>query len=194
MKKQHLPLVGFGLIMISFVYLLIRLLSADVPLNLATWGLWVIIDSTLLVATLKAAKEEGSGLPWSMIGFWFGACSIAAIAITKAFLGYGEFSWGMTETITVICVILALVAWKRIKTPTAGVVSVTIAMYTAMVPTLVDQWIEPNGQDPWIWFGCAAGCGLDFWAKPKKLGTAFQPGAGFVANGFAFILCIRQFF
>lgn len=192
--KKNLPILGFVLIMISFGYLIVKLLIADVPLNLATWGLWVVIDSALLVATYKASKENGSGLPWSMIGFWLGACSIAAISIIKTLTGNGSFHWGHVETLTVVSVILALVAWKKRGESVAGVIAVTIAMYVAMVPTFVDQWIKPEGQDPWIWLGCTIGCLLDFWGKPKQLATAFQPGAGMIANGFAFILCSQQFF
>lgn len=193
MKKELCAKAGFWVIMISFSYLVIKLLVADVPLNIATWGLWVVIDTFLLIACLKAAKEEGSGKPWSMIGFEVGACTIAGIAIIKIFIGKGELSWGGTETLTAISTAVALGIWKFSKTPKVQVVSITLAMYVAMVPTFVDQWSNPVGQDPWVWLGCTIGCILDFYSKPKKIATAFQPGMGILANGFAFILCIKQF-
>jgi hypothetical protein len=193
MKKNQLPLVGFALIMCAFLYLIVKLTVADVPLNLATWSLWVIIDSLLLVAALAAAKKEGSGKPWIMIGFEIGACTIASIAIFKAFTGSGQFAWGFTENLTVVSAFIAVVVWKLTSTANSGVVSITIAMYVAMIPTWVDQWQDPTGQDPWFWLACSIGAGLEFYARPKKIASAFLPGCAMVANGFAAILCFAQF-
>ena len=194
MKKEHLPQVGFAIIMLAFIYLIIKLLVADVPLNLATWSLWVVIDTMLLIAALKASKEAGSGKPWIMIGFEFGACSIAGIAIFKAITGDGQFQWGHAETLTAICTFIAVGIWKITSTAKSGVVSITVAMYTAMIPTWIDQWNQPEGQDPWVWLFCAIGSGLEFYARPKKIATAFLPGCAMFANGLAAVLCFRQFF
>lgn len=129
-----------------------------------------------------------------MIGFETGACTIAIIAIFKAITGTGEFDWGFAENLTVVCALVAVVVWKLTSTANSGVVSITIAMYIAMIPTWIDQWQEPIGQDPWFWLACSIGAGLEFYARPKQIATAFLPGCAMVANGFAALLCFRQFF
>jgi hypothetical protein len=189
MKKETLPRIGFAIIMIAFVYLTANLVMHNVPLNLATWSMWVVIDTCLLVSIVSAGNKR----PWSMIGFETGACTITLIALAKLISGNGEWSWGNTESIAAICVLIALAVWK-LTSGNGGVISITTAMYIAMYPTFVDQWHNPNGQDPWFWGACSLGCALEFIGKPKTISQAFFPGCGAVANGLAAILSARQFF
>lgn len=174
--------------MAAFVYLTIQLVKHDVPLNLATWSMWVIIDTCLLISMISAGNKR----PWSMIGFETGACTITLIALIKLMMGNGQWSWGNTESVSAICAILALIVWK-LTSGTGGVISITTAMYVAMIPTFVDQWNNPTGQDPWFWGACSLGCALEFIGKPKTISQAFFPACGTLGNGLACYLCMRQF-
>ncbi len=189
MKLEALPRIGFAIIMIAFVYFTTNLVMHNVPLNLATWLMWVVIDTCLLVSTISA----GNTRPWSLIGFETGACTITLIALAKLMMGNGRWSWGDTESFSAICVVLALIVW-RTTSGNGGVISITAAMYVAMIPTFADQWNNPTGQDPWFWGACSLGCALEFIGKPKTIAKAFFPGCGAVANGLAAVLSARQFF
>jgi len=188
MKKESLPKIGFAIIMVVFVYLTVQLVSKSVPLNLATWGMWVIIDTCLLVSNISAGNKR----PWSVIGFVTGAVTITTIALIKLLAGNGQWSWGNTETLSAFCTVLALIAWK-VTNNNAGVISITAAMYIAMIPTFVYQWQNPTGQDPLFWGACSLGCALEFIGKPKTIADAFFPGCGTVANGLAMLLSMRQY-
>jgi len=189
MKKEALPRIGFAIIMIAFVYLTAKLLMHNVSLNLATWSMWVVIDTCLLVSIVSAGNKR----PWSMIGFETGACTITLIALAKLMMGNGQWSWGNTESIAAICVLIALAVWK-LTSGKGGVISITTAMYIAMIPTFVDQWQNPNGQDPWFWGACSLGCAFEFIGKPKTIAGAFFPACGTLFNGLAAVLSARQFF
>lgn len=189
METETLPRIGFAIIMIAFVYLTANLVMHNVPLNMATWSMWVVIDTCLLVSIVSAGNKR----PWSIIGFETGACTITLIALVKLVMGHGQWSWGTTESIAAVCVVLALIVWK-LTSGKGGVISITTAMYVAMTPTFVDQWNNPTGQDPWFWGACSLGCALEFIGKPKTIAEAFFPACGTIANGLAAILSARQFF
>lgn len=189
MKKNNLPLVGFVIIMVAFVYLVTKLTLQSVPLNLATWTMWVVIDTCLLISIVSAGNKR----PWAMIGFEVGACSIAFITLAKVIFGDGDWAWGNTETISAVCTGTALVLWRSTSNK-GGVISITAAMYIAMIPTFADQLASPTDQDPIFWGLCSLGCLLEFIGKPKTIEGAFFPGCGAVFNGLAAILSTRQFF
>lgn len=188
MKKEQLPHVGFAIIMIAFVYLAVKLLVHSVPLNLATWSMWVCIDTCLFIAMICSGNKR----PWSVIGFLTGAGSITIIAVIKLAMGLGQWSWGGAEGLAAVCVVYALIVWKN-TSGTCGVISITTAMYVAMIPTFIDQWNNPIGQDPWFWGACSLGCGLEFIGKPKTIKDAFFPACGAIANGVATLFSVRQF-
>lgn len=186
--ESKLPQVGFAIIMIAFVYLTSQLVLRNVPLNLATWGMWVVIDTCLLYSIVSAGNKR----PWSMIGFETGAVTITTISLIKLLAGNGQWSWGGTETLSAICTIFALIVWKMTN-GNGGVISITAAMYIAMIPTFMDQWQNPTGQDPLFWGACSLGCALEFVGKPKTIATAFFPACGAIANGLAALLSARQY-
>ncbi len=128
-----------------------------------------------------------------MVVFETGACTITLIALVKLTVGHGRWSWGSTESITAICVVLALIVWK-LTSDNKGVISIPTAMYIAMIPTFADQWSNPDGQDPWFWGACSLGCALELIGKPKTISQAFFPACGAIANGLAAILSARRFF
>jgi hypothetical protein len=189
MNKNKLPIMGFAITTIAFVYLVIALLVNNVPLNLATWSLWVVIDITLLISIVKAGNKR----PWTMIGFAVGATTIALITFVKFLMGKSQFVWGNPETLAAIAVAVALLTWK-LTTAKVGLISITGAMYFAMIPTFVDQWSKPQGQDPWVWLLCSVGCILEYIGKPKTIIDGFQPVCSAIFNGVSAVLCFRQFF
>lgn len=185
---EKLPKIGFLFIMAGFVYITTQLLIRDVPLNLATWSLWVIIDTLLLISIISAGEKR----PWAMIGFVTGVVVVTSLALIKLTVGDGQWSWGQTESLATICAVIALAVWKM-TSGNGGVIAITIAMYVAMVPTFVDQWRAPIGQDPWFWTACSIGCALEFIGKPKTIPSAFFPAFGAFFNGLAAVLSFRQF-
>lgn len=190
---NNLPRLGFAIIMIAFVYLSIKLLAYDVPLNLATWTMWVVIDTSLLISALAANKKaDTKRLPWSIIGFETGAVTITAIAVAKVFYGNGTWSWGDLESFTLFCVLMALFFWF-LTGSTGGVVSITAAMYIAMVPTFYQMWHNPTGHETCFWGACCLGCMLEYIGKPRTFIDRFFPFCGTIANGLAAILAMRQY-
>jgi hypothetical protein len=189
LKTSSLPLVGFVLTMSAFIYLISILINHNVPLNLATWGMWTVIDILLLATMVKAGNRR----PWIMIGFVAGATSIASITLLKFLNGNSIFVWGQAETLAAVAASVALVIWKMTSNE-YGVIAMTVAMYIAMIPTWVDGWTKPVGQDPWFWGACAFSCWLTYLGAEKNIAGRFMPACGTLGNGLMFILTIRQFF
>lgn len=174
--------------MLAFAYLTAVLSIHSVPLNFASWGLWVVIDTTLLISMVKAGNKR----PWIMIGFTTGATTIALISLIKLLMGKSEFVWGNTETLAAVCVTIALLVWK-LTTNNGGVISITLAMYVAMIPTLADGWKQPLGQDPLFWGVCAIGCLLNYIGGEKTIAGRFMPAFGTFFNGLMAVFALRQF-
>lgn len=175
--------------MLAFTYLIFNLITHNVPLNLASWSMWAIMDILLLTSMVKAGNKR----PWIMIGFVVGAVTIASITSVKFLIGNSTFVWGQVETLAAVSVIIALLIWKMTSN-NGGVIAITLAMYIAMIPTWVDGWTKPVGQDPWFWGVCGFSCWLNYLGGEKNIAGRFMPACGTIGNGIMFLFAIRQFF
>jgi hypothetical protein len=189
MKMNRPQKVGFALAMSAFIYLTCVLLMQNTPLNLSTWVLWTVIDTSLLVSMIKS-KNEGV---WLMAAFALGASTIAIIALIKFFIGIGELSWHGTETLAAVSVVIALLVWKRTDVY-GGVIAVTIAMYIAMIPTLINGWMYPIGQLPLFWGVSSIACLFTYSGSPRSFVERLMPACGAFFNGLMALIALRQFF
>lgn len=183
-----LPVIGFGIIMAGFGWFASQIFAGGFSLNIATWVCWVVIDVALLVSLIRSKLDSTA-----MVGFTLGATSIMLVALFQVWNGSGQFTWGLTETIASVASVVTLLAWFKLKGVGATLTS-TSAMYIAMIPTLIDQWQNPEGQDPVFWGMASLGCLLQLLGTSKSFQNSFFPFFGTIFNGLACVFCLRQFF
>ena len=104
---------GAGFAMASMVYLIYMIIVKNIPLNLASFGLWLLIDIAIVVALLRARKAGDKSLPWLMIVFTVGTGVIVLLSTYNLSVGKNTSHWGTMETATVVAVVLAMVVWYK---------------------------------------------------------------------------------
>jgi len=184
---SKLSKAGFSLAVLAMVYLIGLLLLTSAPLNLATWTLWLIVNTSLAASLYRSEK------PYElMAAYTVGTAIIAAIAVYNYTVGTTPLSWGIAETVTVVTVLIALVAW-RFTTNDVGVIMTTIAMVIAGVPTWIDAYYRPESQSVLFWSVNALACVLSYFGAPPKFVARFMPLCGGLANCLIAVLALRQF-
>lgn len=184
---NNLSKAGFALAISSMIYLTGLLLSANAPLNLASWVLWFTIDFALMASLAKAGKPYAL-----MVAFTLGTAVITAIATYNFMTGKTSFTWGTAEWMTVATVGVALIAWK-VTNNDVGVIVTTLAMVVAGIPTWVDAYHAPQEQSILFWSMSGGACLLTYFGSPKTFLARFMPASGVGANGIILLLSLRQF-
>lgn len=184
---------GAGFAMASMVYLIYMIIVKNIPLNLASFGLWLLIDVAIVVALLRARKVGDKSLPWLMIVFTVGTGVIVLLSAYNLSVGKSTSHWGTMETATVVAVVLAMVVWYK-TSDKWGLIMSTNAMLVATIPTWADALRNPATQDIWFWSLSCIGCFLTAIGSPKTLVDRYMPLAGTASNVLVIILAVRQFF
>ncbi len=106
-----------------------RKVPASTP---ASWLMWTILDSLLLVTTLANAKP----------GWLPGAWTLGAGSVTVALIARGKWLWSYKETISAMGAAIATYIWFSYGAM-LGLVAGIVAMNTAGIPNFIDQWRNP---------------------------------------------------
>jgi len=83
--------------------------------------------------------------------------------------------------------------WRK-SSSDARVITSTMAMYAAMIPTLIMAWQQPVGQDPWVWGTSAVGCLFNYIGGEKTIAGRFMPFWGTIFNGAMTVIILRPLF
>lgn len=176
----------------SMVYLIVMLVIKSVPLNLASFGLWLFIDVAIVVAMLRARPEGDHSLPWLMIAYTVGTAVIVLLSLHNLSLGKSTFLWGTSETMTVIAVLVAMLVWYK-TSDKWGLIMSTNAMLVATIPTWADALRDPASQDIVFWMLSCGGCFFTAIASPRTLVGCYMPVVGTLSNLLVIMLAARQF-
>lgn len=188
MNESKLPQVGSFIFIGAFAYLAVFLMKNAIPLNIATWVLWTVLDVFIAYSMFKT-KNPGR---WMMVALATGAGLIALISIAQLAMGKTQWSWSYKETITLICFVVALVFSRITQSQKAAVNAGTTAMFIAGLPTLVDAWYKPDQQNPWFWGICTLGCFVTFLGSPRGFTAQYLPIGGMILNGLITALAMRS--
>jgi hypothetical protein len=185
---NKLSKAGFCLAIAAMSYLTWVLLTKSIPVNLATWALWFTIDFITIASLVRAKKQYAL-----MVAFTTGTAVILMIALSNFLTGKTAFAWTSAETVCVIAVIVALLAWRLFNTASAGVVATSLAMVVAGVPTWINAFSVPESQDVIFWSLGATACMFSYFGSPKGFVDRFMPMSGALSNGVIILLASRQF-
>lgn len=178
-KNSSLPKWGGRIIIAAFIYLACTFMWHSVPLNLATWVLWALLD-TLIARWMKKGKNSGYSV---MRAFAIGASIIACLTVIQIIMGKTTLTWGTKETITATCFMLALAIRQISASDNLTINMGTTAMLIAGIPTLLDVWKDSTGQDPYFWSANTLGCVVMLLGAPKGFTNRYLPVGGTILNG-----------
>lgn len=194
---NKLSKAGFVMANFAMAYLVYLLLAHNLPLNLATWMLWLTIDFTVILS-LRRAKQPIE----LMMAFLAWTGIIVLISTYNYGVGKATFTFGYPEMLAVVAVIIALVVWKyataiitRFKlkqnADAIGVIMTTLAMVIAGIPTWINTYYDPTTASVLFWSLGGGGCFLTWLGSAR--GERFMPLSGWLSNGVIVILALRQF-
>ncbi len=178
-KESSLPQWGGRIIIAAFVYLACTFMVHPVPLNLATWVLWTLLD-TLIARWMKEGKNTGYSV---MRAFAIGAGIISLLTIIQIVRGETKLMWQTKETITAACFMVALIIRQLSASESLTINMGTTAMLIAGMPTLLDVWNDSTGYDPYFWSANTLGCAVMLLGAPGGFTNRYFPIGGIVLNG-----------
>lgn len=154
----------------------------NVPQNVATWGMILVLDGLGLVLAFKGGNDK----PFLQIGW-----TLAAMFIFTAILLNGQpLVWGWTETISVVLCAVAIALWIT-KGALAAQWAYMAAMYLSLVPLASDYWTSPQPDTLWLWLWTIIGCLLAILgAEKRNFATTFVPIGAIGVNAIIAVLCI----
>jgi hypothetical protein len=186
LQKSKLARTGDVMAHVAMLYLTVVVIVTGLPLNPATWALWFTIDLLVIHAQREAKRDFGLMLAFTV---WTGV--ILSVSLYNLATGRSEFRWGIPEWVASMAVICALGYWRRHrKNETVGVVSTTLALVIAAIPTWVDAAVSPEKVDTLFWCMSASACILGYIGNPKTLIDRFLPGMGTLSNGMIIVLAL----
>ena len=149
-------------------------------LNIATWFLWSIIDTAVLLSSLAG----GAPAPFLAVGL-----AVGAILVTITLFFKGTWHWGVLETVCVLITLSCLGLWY-IAGPIVALVSLTLGKYcVAGIPTLVSAYRHPEPSQSWVWWLGTFGAVTNIFASGSwMLAQSFFPTIALVFTAIVGIL------
>ncbi|MEW6617038.1 MAG: hypothetical protein AB1333_01305 [Patescibacteria group bacterium] len=111
------------------------------PPNPASWILWWIIDTTVLIVTYLSGKPIGLPLGWSL-----GAGFVVLMTLKS-----GSWMWSYKETLSAISTGIAVFIWIWLG-PSSGVIAGAAAIFMSGIPIMLDMIRVPVRDTFPVWF------------------------------------------
>ncbi len=136
-----------GILSVSSAVPYIRdiLRGGDTRPNAVSWFLWTVLQSIILVATLKA------GASWSIVIVIFITINTTIVTIL-ALIGYGYRKYGWLDAVCFVLAVVAIILWQLTGQPVLAILLAIFADLFASVPTLVKTYHDPRSENVAGWF------------------------------------------
>lgn len=154
----------------------------NIPQNIATWGMILLLD----VLGLALVYKEGNKEPYLQIG-WV----LAAICIVSAIVfGDNLWHWGWAESASLALCGAAIILWLILNARVAIWAQVA-AMFISVIPLMIDYWHIPQPDTLWLWLSTIGTCLLAIYGTSKRdfMNTVI-PWAALILNGIIAVLCV----
>lgn len=178
--KKHLGTISIVAALFGYVVVIIGLLSSSMRVSFTTFALYAILS---IISLISLIIQKGNYKV--MIGY------VAGASITTVLLLYkGGFAWTTLDSVISAFILACLIIWKLMGAK-AAVITSTIAVCAAGIPTAVEMWRHPQASAafPWIlWFLANA---ISFCARKSwKLEEWFFQGMCALTCAVIAILCL----
>ncbi len=137
-----------------------QIMRDKLQVNLATWGMILILDAVGLVLTVLSGNHE----PYLQAGWMIAAILIMIAAV----LNRGDWEWTGTETICLVCCAAAGGWWVLSGSPWA-LAGYVVACYISVVPQ-AKQYVHDlvlARTTAWIWVVSAGASAIAIMGQPE---------------------------
>lgn len=181
--KKNLDLTASVVASLTVTAFAVYLLFEKVPLNIASWVLWVALNGVNWITMARAGSRVF--LP---AGYTISTALVAVMVVKN-----GVWSWGIVETVALVGAVVALFASFR-ASKRLGVVLAVSALLVAGIPQLYDNWVSPATASWWTWAITACCNAVSAFAAGPTLEERSYPVVGMATNSLQTVLVVRGFF
>ncbi len=151
------------------------------PTGLASFLMWTILDSLLLVNTVRNGQPV-----WLPLGWVLGAGSV-----TIALRIRGKWAWTGRETLALVGATIATIV-SMLASGRWGLVASTTAMLTASIPVTSDNLKSPVRATFMIWFTTVIACAISLLGSDWSFDGTFLQWSSLIYNGAMSIIVLRR--
>jgi len=142
MQFEYIKLIPFFLVVLANIPLYYLIFKKQVHLNIATFLLWILIDSIVIFTTFFSGGEV------AYTSYGFVLCDLLTVLLilqTKIWI------WGKKESTVFIMAIFGIILWQ-ITNAFYGLIFITVLKYfIAGFPTLIDSYKRPERGQVFFW-------------------------------------------
>lgn len=142
-----------------------------------------------LTLTFFSTKAAHGSLIALIIAAEYAVCAAIAFGLSLS----KRFGVGGTSKADMLCLVIALAGtagWAKSGDPRVGVVCAIIADGAAYVPTIINTWINPDGEAHWTYTLSALANGLGVMIYPFTIGSWPILYLGLMA--LVMVVCIKR--
>lgn len=154
----------------------IQIHKMKLKVNLATWGMVLVLDVVGLALVILSGNHE----PYLQAGWAFAAVLI----VLAAWVNRGNWEWGKTETVSIALSVISVAVWLVSGSVVWSLLGYLSACYFSGIPQAKQYWVdhEEARKSTWLWLVGVFGLILTLLGLPN-----FSPQYSIVPVGFLFL-------
>ncbi len=182
-RSQNTAVLASGILgFIIPTYFAWTIYQENIPQNLATWSMILLLDFLGLILVYK----DGNKKPFLQIGW----CVAATCIVLSILFSNSPWQWGTIETVSVAICLLAVVLWLTMSAHIA-LYAYLVAFFVSSVPLAMDFWYHPQPGTLWVWLWTIGTCGLAIYGAEKRdMAHTIVPWGAIILNSILAILCL----
>jgi hypothetical protein len=164
------------------VYFAWFVFSRNIPQNVASWSMLLVLD----VIGLWVAIKSGNNRPYLQIGWTTSALCILVAVLNTSHPVY----WGNSETVALVLCSVTIFLWLT-TSPKIALIMYVLAVYISFLPLAIDYWNIPQRETLWLWVSSVWIGLLAVYGAPRYDFThTFVPWTSVLLNTLFAPLCI----
>lgn len=140
--KELFSILSAVIFSAGFIPYYISIFKGETKPQMASWGIWALLD----IIAIVAMSEEGV-----ITGHILAALICASLTFLLS-LKYGEFKWDKTNTLTLIGAAIGIIFWVYFKSSFLGLALNMSVQFLASFPTFVSAKNYPEKENLLAWF------------------------------------------
>lgn len=141
MISESVGVAGGLIVLTGHIPLYYGIVRKTIKPSFATWSMWSVLGSSIVVSQVLAGKED----PWGML-----AAACGTIIATILLFFYGEKVWGRYETKCLVLAVIGYIVWI-FSGPAIAQIAFLISLTIAGGPTIRNVWSNPKVESSLVW-------------------------------------------